>query len=327
MANLSIGALSPVQVIIIYGVLFVGVMLLVDGAFQLLPGGDARLRAKVNRRLLMLDSGMASEEVLQRLRRRRPTSDASNPIESLRKLIYHAGSDLSLAQLFMLMGGLGVLLLFGLRVAFRAPWELSLLVGLVMGAYLPISYLRGRRKRRLKAFSEQLPEAIDLIVRSLRAGHPLNSGLRMVAEELPDPIGTEFGLVVDEITYGLDLQQAIGNMSDRVPLPDLRYLVVSVRIQYGSGGNLAEILDSLSTLIRARMQMFRKVLAITSEGRLSAWFLSLFPIGMGAVLLAIKPDYYEPIMDDPLFPYLAGTAGGLLLLNIVVMRFMMNIKV
>lgn len=253
MANLAIGSLSPVQVIIIYGVLFVGVMLLVDGALQLFPGGDARIRAKVNRRLLMLDSGMASEEVLQRLRRRRPASDATNPIENLRKLIYHAGADLSLAQLFLIMAGLSVLLVFGLRIGFRTPWELSLLIGVAMGVYMPISYLRGRRKRRLKAFSEQLPEAIDLIVRSLRAGHPLNSGLRMVAEELPDPIGTEFGLVVDEITYGLDMQQAIGNMSERVPLPDLRYVVVSVRIQYGSGGNLAEILDSLSNLIRARM--------------------------------------------------------------------------
>ncbi len=148
----------------------------------------------------------------------------------------------------------------------------------------------------------------------------------MIASELPYPIGSEFGIVVDETTYGFELRDAIVNLAQRVPSPDLNYLAVVVRIQHGTGGNLAEILSNLSKLIRDRYRMFRKIRAITAEGRLSAWFLAIFPFFIAAALLLIQPDYYKSVEDDPLFPIFKYLTAVLLLLNIVVTRWLVNFK-
>jgi tight adherence protein B len=148
-----------------------------------------------------------------------------------------------------------------------------------------------------------------------------------VAEEMPDPIGTEFGIVVDEMTYGLDLNQAIVNLGARVDLPDLQYLTVAVSIQYGTGGNLAEVLAGLSKVIRDRFHMHRKIRAVSAEGRMAATFLSIFPFVVVGGIFLLHKAYYLSVADHPLFRILAVTGGVLVLMNMIVMRWLTNIKV
>ncbi len=175
----------------------------------------------------------------------------------------------------------------------------------------------------LNKFGKQLPEAIELITRSLKAGHPVPVALSMVAREMPDPIGTEFGMVVDEVTYGSDLVTALLALYERVGHGDLPLLVSSVSIQSTTGGNLREILDSLAKVVRDRLKMKAKVRAISSEGRLSAMFLSAMPIILFGVLLLFNPDYYGGIWDEPLTWNLFGgllfwlTVGNLLIMKMV----------
>jgi tight adherence protein B len=312
------------HLIMVYGSLFVGVVLLFEGLYQLAVGSRQGPEAQINRRLRMLAAGTDPELVLKKLRR--ADVKRSSLVERLDWWIIGTGVQISRTRLLLIMAALGLVTFAALRLTRGAPILPAAAIAAACGIGLPILYLLRRRRRRLKQFAEQLPEAIDLIVRSLRAGHPLSAGLAMVATELPDPVGSEFGIVVDETTYGLDLRDAIVNLGQRVPLPDLNYLAVAVRIQHGTGGNLAEVLSNLSKLIRERFRMFRKIHAITAEGRLSAWFLAIFPFLIAAALLLIKPDYYKPIEDDPLFPIFKYITVAMLLMNIVVMRLLVNFK-
>ena len=166
-----------------------------------------------------------------------------------------------------------------------------------------------------------------MIVRSLRAGHPLNAAMSVAADEMPDPIGSEFGIAVDEATYGIDLRDAVQNMADRVGLHDLHYMVVSIRIQYGTGGNLAEVLAGLSKVIRDRFNMFRKIKAVSAEGRLAGYFLSALPILTAGALWMVNPDYYLDVSDDPRAPYLIYSVLVLITLNVILINRLVNFRV
>ncbi|MEM6932872.1 MAG: type II secretion system F family protein, partial [Pseudomonadota bacterium] len=187
--------------------------------------------------------------------------------------------------------------------------------------------LRGKAKKRVSTFEEQLPDALDLMVRSLRVGHPINAAIAIVAREMADPLGTEFGLISDEATYGMQLSDALDRLAERMPVPDLRFFAISINIQATSGGNLAEVLDGLSRVIRARFKLFRKVKAITAEARWSGWFLSVFPIVALLLVQVVKPDYYDAVSDHALFVPGAIATFILLVVNIFFMRALVNIKV
>jgi tight adherence protein B len=248
-------------------------------------------------------------------------------LRGLDRLLVQAGLSTSAGQAALCMGLLGGLLFAVLRFATTLPPPVALVLGATGGIVLPMLYLIRRKVKRLRLFEAQLPGALDLLVRSLRVGHPFNSALALVAQEMPDPLGSEFGIVVDEVTYGQALDEALERLNERIDLPDLRYLTVAVQIQYGTGGNLAEVLDGLAKVIRDRFHMFGKIRAITAEGRWSSWFLSLFPIGMVLAVQAVKPDYYTQVADHPLFPVLAAITTVLLVLNLVFMRLLTKIKV
>src|SRR5690606_28003604 len=163
--------------------------------------------------------------------------------------------------------------------------------------------LRFMRSRRHKLFGIQLPEALELITRSLKAGHPVPVAISMVAREMPDSIGTEFGLVADEVTYGSDLVSALHSMYGRVGHEDLPLFVTAVSIQSTSGGNLREILDGLSTVIRERGKLKRKVRSISTEGRISAYILTAVPALLGAGIMMLMPSFYGDVMDETLTWY------------------------
>ena len=322
--------LSTDENLIVYGILFVGVLLLVESAVQLVAGHRFGPEARINRRLRMLQAGIDPQEVLRRLRRspyRQPEEGLRNPIARLDWMIAGAGLNMTPLRLVAIMAGCALAVAAGLwTIKLPGPVP-AVAIGLAVGVCLPLVYLNAAKQKRVRRFGEQLPEAVDLLVRSLRAGHPLSAGLRMVAEEMPDPVGTEFGIVVDETTYGLEVEDAIRNATERILLQDLQFLAMAIRIHHSTGGNLAEVLDNLAKLIRSRLQMFRKVRAITAEGRLSAWFLSLFPVVMGLFLISVKSDYYAPIAEDSMFPWIVGITIALLIVNVVVMRWMVAIKV
>ena len=178
--------------------------------------------------------------------------------------------------------------------------------------------MRNRRHRKLQA---QLPEATDILVRSLRAGHPVASAIRLVARDLPDPIGTEFAIVADEMTYGLDLETAMDNLGARVGQKDVALIVTATRIQTSTGGNLAEILSSMSRVVRESLKLRMKVKALSAEGRWSAILLTILPFALFGILALIAPSYYGEVWNEPMVPIvLAASVAWVMVGNIIMFR-------
>ncbi|MFL6725374.1 MAG: type II secretion system F family protein [Sphingomicrobium sp.] len=170
-----------------------------------------------------------------------------------------------------------------------------------LGAGLPLMFLNYRATRIRKKMQEQFPVALDVFVRGLRAGHPIAAALDLLTVEMPDPIGTQFGLAVDEVTYGAELRDALQNMAERWNLDDMRMFVVSLSVQNETGGNLAEILENLSKVIRERQSMMMKVRALSSEGRMTAIMLTVLPIFTFCLLFLVNPSFFLDVANDPWF--------------------------
>ncbi len=192
----------------------------------------------------------------------------------------------------MVAGGFGVT--FG-RLLVTASFSAAL------GAGLPLMFLNFRATRTRKKMQEQFPVALDVFVRGLRAGHPIAAALDLLTVEMPDPIGTQFGVVVDEVTYGAELRDALQNMAERWDLDDMRMFVVSLSVQNETGGNLAEILENLSKVIRERQSMMLKVRALSSEGRMTAIMLTVLPIFTFCLLFLVNPSFFLDVANDPWF--------------------------
>lgn len=259
---------------------------------------SAKDRKRINRRMAAKEAnGVSQEDILIQLRKERGMDQDGNlilPMKWLNTLFIQAGFTVGIKKAGLyyaiyLVGTLIALIYFTHSILYT-------IMGVPFFAFLlPFLWLKRRRSKKMRAFADQLPEAVDLITRSLKAGHPVPIAITTVAREMPDPIGTEFGLVSDEITYGSDLVTALLSLYERVGLDDLPLLVSAVSIQSTTGGNLREILESLSAVIRDRQKMKRKVHAISAEGRMSAIFLSALPIILFIVLLVLMPDYYSGI--------------------------------
>jgi len=174
---------------------------------------------------------------------------------------------------------------------------------------------------------EQLPDAVELMVRSLRVGHPFPSAIQIVSNEIEDPLASEFGMIADEAAYGRDVGESLKEMAERLDMQDMRFLAVAVTIQQQSGGNLAEVLAGLAKVIRARFRLFRKVKAITAEAQWSGKFLSAFPLlALGGILLK-DPNYYDNVLDHPWFIPACFLVGIMLTVNLFVMKMLTNIEV
>lgn len=223
-----------------------------------------------------------------------------------------------IALAFGFVGGLASTLLVNIYVA---P------VGALLLFSLPFVWLWWKRNTRLKKFAAQLPEAMELVARALRAGHSLAAGLHVVADEMPDPIAKEFGRVYEEQNLGVSLEDALGHMCDRVPNLDLRFFVTSVNIQRQTGGDLAEILDRIGHVIRERFKILGQVKALTAEGRLSGVVLIAMPIGLFLMMLHMKPDYVELLWTDPLGRKMSAGAIVLMLIGAYAIKKIVDIKV
>jgi tight adherence protein B len=214
--------------------------------------------------------------------------------------------------------GLGVLLFFGSKpVALGAG---------VLGALLPRLYVKRRRARRLDTFEANFPETVDLLGRAIRAGHPLSSGLKMVADETEDPISGEFSRVFEELRFGLSFEDSVTALADRVPLTDVRIFVTAILIQREVGGNLAEILDNLSSIIRQRFTLKRQVKVLTAEGRLSMYVLTALPIGVGIWIGFTNPEYISLLFTHPIGKMMVGVALVMQAIGFLWMRRITNIE-
>jgi tight adherence protein B len=316
-------------VTILLGLVFLTVLLLVEGLFYLIRDIRGTDQA-INRRMRMLAAGESSERVLLRLRRgdnRKRIFAAIPGFFRIDRLLTQAGMLISTGRFVTLCILFSAIVLLLMRLFPVLPFIASVPVAVAVGFSLPLLLIAQRRRSRVKRFNEQLPESVDIVVRSLRAGHPVSVALKMVSKELTDPAGSEFGILVDEMTYGLELRDGLANMSERMPLPDLYYVIVAINVQYGTGGNLAEVLDGLSRVIRDRFHMFRKIKAVSAEGRLSATILTVLPFFVVFMMMIVSPRYFGEVRDDPLLPVMIGIGMTMLMIGIAVMWKMVRIRV
>jgi tight adherence protein B len=306
----------------VYAFAAVAGIMLAEAAYMLLASGTDRRKA-VNRRMRLQDKSINQKEVLVQLRKERGLDGEGGRfslIATLTSLRIQSGMTMPLKTFFAITTTIA--LVAGIGGGFYVnKLNLGAMAAIMLIPALPIHHLRWLRKRRHKRFGVQLPEALDLITRGLKAGHPVPVAVSMVSREMPDPIGTEFGLVSDEVTYGSDMVTALRNLYERVGHEDLPLFVTAVSIQSTTGGNLREILDGLSVVIRERGKLRRKIKAISVEGRLSAYILTAVPVLLVIAVMLLMPSYYSDVAAERLTWYLiAGSVGWLLLGNAIMFK-------
>lgn len=285
---------------------------------QLLVGGAVRGQAQssaVNKRLKMIATGIDREQVMARLRKNAPLDDpnmsafAVNILNKFRRMLLAAGVGVSPGQVMAMMAGLGSVIMLVLILVARSAkigvtfgvFQIILAFAVAVAIGLPLFVLNFMAQRRRKKVEAQFPISLDIFVRALRSGHPISSAIQLLTEEMEDPIGSEFGLVADEVAYGAELSDALYAMAERWDLDDMRMFVVSLLVQSETGGNLAEILENLSTVIRDRASMYMKVRALSSEGRMTGWVLTGAPVLTFVLLFSATPEFYLGVARDKIF--------------------------
>lgn len=307
-----------------YAAVFLAGLLAVEGVYLFFFRSRRSGNLEVNRRLRLQSKNADGLEVLNELRKE--VRDGGGIGGYLDRKIAQAGKSYSVSKFLVAMSMVGFMFFLFLAIVLPVPPLFSLIIGALSGVGLPLLFLRMKAKERISKFSAQLPDALDTMARSLRAGHPFTAALNLASSDLADPMGTELGIVVDEMTYGLDLHVAMENLRTRVQLQDLDYMVVAITIQHETGGNLAEVLANLSRVIRDRFRMFQKIRALSAEGRLSAWVISVLPFFVAAVIHVINPGYFGAYLNDPTFHKLI--LGGLfgIMLGAFTMFKMVNFR-
>jgi tight adherence protein B len=316
------------QIYLFYLLVGASAVMFAEGAYLLLAG-QASYRKNINRRLQVLDERPNRESALVQLRRERGltgTGEYRLPLVNLNQLLLQSGLTLGFSKsiLFIVFGMAAA---FAGTLVFDGVFSHAVFGALFAGLVLPFMVLKLLRWRRQRKFSAQFPDAIDVIVRSLRAGHPVPIAITMVAREMPDPVGSEFGIVADEITYGADLETAMRNLFYRVGTDDLPLFVTAVAIQGSTGGNLGEILQNLSGVIRMRFKMRRKIRALAAEGRASALILSALPICIFAAIQISTPDFYASVWHENLTKVILAIAGSWMGVGNIIMFRMVNFRV
>ncbi len=289
------------SIYLIYLLIGLSAAMFAEGVY-LLVYNNASYRRKINRRLKVMSDKTDRESVLVQLRRERGLTSSGDyrlPIVSLNRLLLQSGLTMGFGRLLLIIAVAAIAAFTGVFI-FKGSVLYGFLAALFCGVALPPFVLRFLRNRRQKKFGAQFPDGIDIIVRSLRAGHPVPIAISMVSREMKDPIGTEFGIVSDELTYGSDLETAMRNLFYRIGTDDLPLFVTAVAIQRSTGGNLGEILANLSSVIRQRFKMRRKIRALASEGRASALILSSLPVGMFAIIQFLVPNFYAGVWNEDL---------------------------
>jgi tight adherence protein B len=315
-------------VYLIYGLVALSAVMAVEAVY-LLFFSAASYRNKVNRRLRVMSNAPDREAILVQLRRERGLTGGGDfrlPLVAFNRLVLQSGLTMGINKLLIFVA-IGMAATFVAITFVHHDIGDAFLVTLGCGLIMPFLILRTMRSRRQKAFGAQFPDALDMITRSLRAGHPVPIAIGMVSREMKDPIGSEFGIVSDEITYGADLETAMRNLYYRVGQDDLPLFVTAVAIQGSTGGNLGEILENLSGVIRERFKMRRKIKALAAEGRASALILSSLPIGIFMIIQFVAPDFYKSVWHQDLTKLGLGAAASWMLMGNMIMWKMVNFRI
>ncbi len=314
--------------------LFAAVILLIEGAWLWWSSTHGKAAQRVARRLQVMSGGVGrSGERISILKQRRfSRHDAFDRLlhgvpllHRLDALLVQAGSKLTVDRF---LGCSLAALLAALLLSARWPLPLPVRAVLALAAFgVPWMLLRRARTRRLRRIEHQLPDAADFIARALRAGHSFTNVLQIVGNELPEPLSGEFRIAREEINYGVPMGEALHNMAARIPLTDLRYLIIAVLIQRESGGNLAEILGNISQIIRGRLKLAAQVRVLSAEGRMSAWILGLLPFGIALILMLVNPKYVSMLWTDPSGVRLLWYAAGMILFGVIWLRHVIRIRI
>jgi len=330
------GWIKALVLVCIFGAIVLAVEALISWYARNRSGARA-----INFRLKLIGQGRSHGEALSILRRADSTIPEGLPPLAARlarkfeHTLAQARVRMKTGQLMLLLLAAPAALFFAILIVLYAGgvgvgFGKVLMVAtfaLLLGFVLPLMFLQFKAGRMRRKIQEQFPVALDVFVRGLRAGHPIAAALDLLTVEMTDPIGTEFGIVVDEVTYGADLRDALEGMADRWDLEDMRMFVVSLAVQSETGGNLAEILDNLSQVIRERQSMMLKVRALSSEGRMTAIMLTALPILAFTSLFLLNPSFYLDVSDDPAF--VPGFVGliVLYLIGFFTIRKLVDLKV
>jgi tight adherence protein B len=329
MQNLLTGGFFPIFTIMA----FIAVVLLLEGLYLIWNSYKGPEAKKIEQRLRALSAGSDSTERASVLRNRMlsevPAIERlllSIPrINHLDRWLVQSGLEWSMAKLLAMSLLFGAIAYVMLSFAILLPFFHS---GAALAAsLLPLLYVRWKRRRRLRRMEQQLPETLDLIGRAMRAGHALPSAQQMAGQEMADPIAREFRITHDEISFGVSMQQALANLSERVPITDVRYFVVAVLIQREAGGNLTEVLDNLSQLIRNRLKFHAKIKVLTTEGRMSAWVLGLLPFFMAGLLFFANHDFIAILWTDPAGIQIANIVLGMMAVGALWLYKLIQIRV
>lgn len=311
---------------LIYVAVFIGVLLAFDGLRQFLSRNEDRDQA-LNRRMRMRRKGVVTEQSLNVFLEKRDgqgTGSLMSYIASFSGQMRQAGLHLSPHWFLLCFALLGVVLFVVLSV--RLPVVIAAFAAASVALGAPVLVVGNLRRARMAKLTAQLPDALDLMARGLQVGHPLSVTVASVASDMPDPIGSEFGIIQDQVSYGDDIVTAFNDFAERVDIEDVRYLSVSIGIQHGTGGNMARILKVLSKVIRDRAVMRKKIHAISSEGRLSAVILTCMPLIIFATITITSPGFYGDVKSDPLFlPIMISIISLIVLQGFILIR-MVNFK-
>ncbi len=286
-------------------------------------------REHINRRILPMAGEVTAQNAAYILYKQQENQDESGlslSIAWLDRLIEQSGKKFTSGKVILLMGAVFVAVT-AIGVALGLSIIFAPVLGLVFGGGGPLFVLNHLKKRRIKKFSAQFSEAIELIVRSLKAGHPVPTAIRMVSREMADPISTEFGLISDEVSYGSDLVTAIKGMQKRIDYEDLSLFVTAISIQSITGGNLSVILEGLATVLRQRVKLKRKVKAAAAEGRASALILNSVPIAVMGFIMIFSPHYYGDIIHENFIIIGLVSAFSWMMVGNFIMYKMMHFKV
>lgn len=318
---------------LIFGLMvFIAIVLLASAMIVPTAGSAAqasrRMRKRIGKHLELRDPGISSLLRNQYLEELSPFERAIEKIPLFRPLsmmIEQSGERVSVFK--VLTKGVSLGLLFSVPVYLYLGSAVIALVVFLVALALPIIDVARKRSSRLNRFEEQLPEALDVMARALKAGQPFTETLKLVSEEMPDPIGSEFGRIFSDLNFGLPLKSALHGTLTRIPSMSLHTLVTAVLIQSESGGALAEILDKVAAVIRGRFKLQRKLKTLSAEGRMSAWILAMIPFVLAAVMMVISPDYLPVLLGEPVGQKLILTAFGLMIVGVFWIRKVIRIEV
>jgi tight adherence protein B len=305
---------------------------LIEGIYLFISNPNRVQRRRLQKRLKYLEGleqnlspeSLIKKDKLKEVPWLRQALKRVGRLEQLQELLMQADVRWSLLTVLLILLISGAA---GLSLGFFSWGPLGALVGLGLGLYLPYWVLRFKKKRRIKKFEKLLPEALDLLARGLKAGHAFVSGLQIVSSEIPNPVGLEFFKTFKEYNHGMDLDNALINLCKRVELRELRFFATAVMIQRETGGNMVEILEKISGLIRERFKLRNQIKALTAEGRLSGLILILMPPVVFLVMMRINPDYTMLLVNHPIGRMMAMTALAFQAMGVIAIRKIVNIKV